>query len=43
MSDISCHMGRGLQRKECHNCILHPGLEFSEDLECCTVQFTKAG
>ena len=30
--DISCHMGRGLRRKECHIYILHPGLEFSDDL-----------
>ena len=43
LSDISCHMGWGLQHKECHNCILHPGLEFSNDLKGCTVQFTKAG
>ena len=39
--DISCYTGRGLQRKECHIYILHPGLEFSDDLDCCTVWFTK--
>ena len=39
--DISCHMGRGLRRKECHIYILHPGLEFSDYLDCCTVWFTK--
>ena len=26
-------MGQGLQRKECHNYILHPGLKFSDDLD----------
>jgi len=41
-SDISCHIGQGLQHKECHNCILHLGLKFPDDLECCTVWFTKA-
>ena len=25
--------GEGLQHKECHNYILHPGLEFSDDLD----------
>ena len=30
LSDISCHMGRGLWCKECHNYILHPGLKFSD-------------
>ena len=25
-------MGQGLQRKECHLYILHPGLEFSDNL-----------
>ena len=29
LSDISCHMGRDLQCKECHIYILHPGLECS--------------
>ena len=42
LSDISCHMGRGLQCKKCLIYILHPGLEFSDDLDCCTVWFTKA-
>ena len=28
LSNISCHMGWGLQRKECHIYILHPGLSF---------------
>ena len=37
LSDISCHMGQGLQRKECHIYSLHPGLEFSDDLDCCTL------
>ena len=41
LSDISCHMGWGLQRKECHIYILHMGLEFSDDLDCCMVCFTK--
>ena len=41
LSDISCHMGRGLQHKECHIYILQ-GLEFSDDLDCCTVWFTNA-
>ena len=39
--DISCHMGQGLWRKECHIYILHPGFEFSDNLDCCTVWFTK--
>ena len=42
LSDISCHMGRGLWCKECHNYILHLGLKFPDDLDCCTVWFTKA-
>ena len=33
LSDISCHMGRGLRHKECHIYILHPGLDLSDDLE----------
>ena len=28
LSDISCHMGRGLKHKECHYCILHPDSSF---------------
>ena len=28
VSDISCRMGWGLRRKECHIYILHPGLSF---------------
>ena len=35
-------MGWGLRHKECHNYILHPGLELSDDLDCCMVWFTKA-
>ena len=35
-------MGRGLWCKEGHNYILHLGLKFSDDLDCCTVWFTKA-
>ena len=34
LSDISCHMGQGVQCKECHIYRLHPRLEFSDD---CTV------
>ena len=41
LSDISCCMEWGLWRKECHIYILHLGLEFSDDLDCCTVWFTK--
>ena len=37
LSNISCHMGRGLWDKDCHIYILHPGLDFSDDLDCCTV------
>ena len=37
LSDISCHMGQGLRCKECHIHILHLGLEFFNDLDCCTV------
>ena len=41
--DISCHMGWGLQRKKMSHLHLNPGLEFSDDLDCCTVYvwFTK--
>ena len=39
LSNISCHIG--LQCKECHIYILHPGLEFFDNLDCCTVWFTK--
>ena len=42
LSDISCHMGWGLQCKECYIYILHPGLKFSDDLDCCKVWLTKA-
>ena len=42
LSNISCHMGWGLRCKECHIYILHPGLEFFDNLDCCTVWFTKA-
>ena len=28
LSDISCHMGRGRMRKECHNCIFNLEVEF---------------
>ena len=31
-------MGRGLRHKECHNYILHPGLKFSDDLDCYRLQ-----
>ena len=41
LSDISCHMGRGLRCKKCHIYILHLGLEFSDDLDCCMAWFTK--
>ena len=41
LNNISCHMGRGLRRKKCHIYIVHPGLKFSDDLDCCTVWFTK--
>ena len=34
-------MGQGLRHKECPNYILHPGLEFSDDLDCYTVWFTR--
>ena len=33
LSDISCYMGRGLRCKECLIYSLHPGLEFSDDLD----------
>ena len=42
LSDIFCHMGRGLRCEDCHIYNLHPGLEFSVDLNCCTVRFSKA-
>ena len=33
LSDISYHMGRGLQCKECCNYILHLELKFSDNLQ----------
>ena len=41
LSNISCHVGWALRCKECHNCIFHPGLEFSDDLDCCMVSLQK--
>ena len=42
LSDISCHMGRGLLHKECNNCVWHPELEFPDGLDYYAVWFTKA-
>ena len=39
LSDISCHYG---VKNVIIIYILHLGLEFSDDLDCCTVWFTKA-
>ena len=42
LSNISCHMVRGLCHKEYHNYTSHPGLELSDDLGSCMVWFKKA-
>ena len=42
LTNISCHMGWGLQCKECHYYILHPGLEFSDDLRLLHIMVYKS-
>ena len=31
-----------LLHRECHDCILHPGLKLSDDCDCYMIRFTKA-